>query len=59
VTLQQSILGSGVIAHVPHAGTDGTATVERISIAFPSSLLVLFNALYTWLRILAGGSPWS
>lgn len=50
-TLQQSMLGSGLIAYVPHAA----AAVERISLAFPSPLLVPFRALYTRLRLLLGG----
>lgn len=56
-TLQQSMLGSGLIAHAPHAGhaTSTESAVEPISAAFPSPLLVPFRALYTRLRLLIGG----
>jgi hypothetical protein len=63
--LQQSMLGSGLIAHVPHATSAASAaagarshaavSVEPISLAFPSPLLVPFRALYTRLRLLLGG----
>jgi hypothetical protein len=59
VTLQQSLLGSGLLAHVPRGGAGHTPgrelAIERISVGFPSPLLVPFRALYTRLRLLLGG----